>query len=184
MKQSRKELILNLHSISGSSWKIEIEKEFPKLFTESKLEVGKWYKENCSDRLVCYTGEHQSDTSIMVGYGFGCEGWVDRKSTTYGSRENFTPATDKEVEEALIKEAKKRGFKEGVRFDCARTTRTNCLQQTTKWEYNPYNGNTLSCKRTQFIYSEGKWATIIDQPKKLTVEEVEKKLGYKVEIIS
>jgi hypothetical protein len=34
------------------------------------------------------------------------------------------------------------------------------------------------------IYNKGNWAKIIEQPKEMTIEQIEKELGYKVKIIS
>ena len=77
------------------------------------LEVGVWYKYYGS--LLCFKG-NETTSKIIKCYGF-CSGWDEAISCGLGSDLNkWTPATDKEVEEALIKEAKKRGFKEGVIF--------------------------------------------------------------------
>jgi hypothetical protein len=114
MKESRKEFIKKVHSAASNEWKENIEKEFPKLFKKDALVVGKWYKVLRSRRYAiifnngaenCYGFNYSNKWSI----GFNL------KNSINCNRE-ITPATDKEVEEALIKEAKRRGFKEGVKF--------------------------------------------------------------------
>ena len=54
MKESRKEFIKKAHSAACSEWKTNIEKEFPKLFKEDALEVGRWYNgyENYLKRMI------------------------------------------------------------------------------------------------------------------------------------
>lgn len=159
MKKSRKEFIIKGHAAACSEWKANIEKEFPKLFKKDELEVGKWYKETTSNRMVCI----REVSSIINGYGFGCEGWVSNEKMKYGLCTDWTPATDKEVETALIKEAKKRGFKEGVSFDCVRTNKKNCTLGSEEWEFEPLSvENSLSSVSSQWIYEAGKWATIIE----------------------
>ena len=44
MKKSTKEFIKRAHESACSEWKTEIEKQWPKLFIKTGLEVGKWYK--------------------------------------------------------------------------------------------------------------------------------------------
>ena len=92
-------------------------------------------------------------------------------------------ATDKEVEEALIKEAKRRGFKRGVKF----IKLSNGVVQTvyglpyfqagrvavespiTEWS-SLYKGG---CSNPS-IFDNGKWATIVET---ITKEQAEKELG-------
>ena len=181
MKQSRKEFIKRAHESACSNWKIEIEKEFPKLFVRDELEVGKWYKSNMG-RILCCT---KNTGHTFDGYGVDKYGnWINEES--FWSTSDFSPATDKEVEEALIKEAKKRGFKEGVSIDSlcdGGCNNVKIIEEGISLD-NMDAVTELRCGYGYTIFNDGKWATIIDQPKKLTVEEVEKELGYKVEIIS
>jgi hypothetical protein len=103
MKDSRKEFIKNLHSEVSSGFKTVIEKEFPKLFKKDDLVVGNWYKsKKCLFNYQKY--------SNVYGF-FGFEKWIDTNWSWSKRDSNVIPATDKEVEEARIKEAKKRGYK-------------------------------------------------------------------------
>ncbi len=148
-----------------------------------KLEVGKWYKvfrdEKETSSLVVFSG-HNTPT-----YGFThiSRSWTE----SYGCHNTFRnpdyvvkPATPQEVEEALIKEAKKRGFKKGVRFN-------SVAQGNISGNSNVTGSNVIECtdgvNRVRCngwtIYYKGKWATIIEQPKvtingDFTKEDLEK----------
>lgn len=152
-----------------------INHKFPELF-KFKLEVGKWYK-NRYGSIVCYQGESK---------GFGCTRsgrWCYNAVWGFNSDHyNWTQATDKEVEEMLIKEAKKRGFVEGVMFDCVVSNRTKCELKTTVWQYFEER-NLFSTNYSQYIFNNGKWATIIEEPLELTVEEISKKYGREIKIV-
>ena len=106
MKESRKEFIKKAHESACSEWKTNIEKEFPKLFKKDALVVGKWY----NDKGCLFNYQKSSNV-----YGFFTDGIWTNDPWSWGGKYS-TLATDKEVEQALIKEAKKRGFKEGVNF--------------------------------------------------------------------
>jgi hypothetical protein len=170
MKESRKEFIKKVHSAASNKWKKNIEKEFPKLFKEDALVVGKWYKyhDNYQESLMVWN--NSEDT-----YGF----WGNeyRDDLSFHISYDKIPATDKEVEEALIKEAKKRGFKEGVRVDKLLYTNIGSL-----------NGDSKTCENKEFklsfghlfignlliFHNTGKWAEIVET---ITKEQAEKELG-------
>ena len=119
------------------------------------------------------------DETNFWGYGFSSyNGWVDYSTEGSNSRGWSTTkdikrlCTNEEVQTALISEAKRRGFKEGVRFDCENSDAKNCLfsdfynGDKLKWQFSPEN-NTLSKECNQFFFKEGKWAEIIEN--KLTI---------------
>ncbi len=146
---------------------------FPKLFPKSELEVGKWYKYE-EQFMFCFSGKIGDGSS----YGFNFAGiWTDLLGVH--EPESYTPATDKEVEEALDKQADKIGYKEGDNIGNFNGLKNETITSDSK----SFSGGLLF-RGGCCVFEKGKWATIIDQPKKLTVEEVEKELGYKVEIIS
>ena len=136
---------------------------------ESEFEVGKWYKGEESNILAFC---EESYNAGFNGYGFGDSGVWYNNQNWMNNTDFPIPATDKEVEQALIKEAKRRGFKEGVRFDCENSDAKNCLfsdfynGDKLKWQFSPEN-NTLSKECNQFFFKEGKWAEIIEN--KLTI---------------
>ena len=179
MKESRKEFIKKAHSAACNEWKTNIEAEFPKLFKKDDLVVGKWYKSDWGYKF-CFNGEYDIDSDPR-GYGFsqGGDFLTDNKTSKRGGwgKHNLTEATDEEVEEALIKEAKKRGFKEGVTVDKANLSD----------DYNPNNrlkNNNIDTNElfshgflwvsSILIYDNGKWATIVET---ITKEQAEKELG-------
>ena len=162
MKESRKEFIKKAHSAACSEWKTNIEKEFPKLFKKSALVVGKWYKE--AGCLFNY----QYGLNI---YGFFSDGvWTDRGWSWYDTVS--TPATDKEVEEALIKEAKRRGFKEGIEFKSVSSG--NSIERVYD-VFSYYSKQDQLCSAGGSVFIGGKWAEIIKET--ITKEQAEKELG-------
>lgn len=163
--------------------KRKLKEWFPDAF-KTDLEVGKWIKDNNQPKwLVFYTG--------IKNYGFdGGGNWFENitqvkplnlKSEYY--------ATNQEVEEALINEAKKRGFKEGVyinrtqemlNFYNSESVSLKVLIMNNRFNFDPEYNSLLIDGRVIFI--KGKWATIIPK-KKMTKEQIENELGYKIEIV-
>tara|TARA_R110001632_G_scaffold34101_1_gene87145 strand:+ start:2091 stop:2633 length:543 start_codon:yes stop_codon:yes gene_type:complete len=139
---------------------------------KEEFEVGKWYKSKNHNITACYVDEHNN-----YGVSFGV--WKDAMILNYF--EAWTLATDKEVETALIKEAKKRGFKEGVKYNCNNVMgrKDEVLCGKVIFDYD-YNG--LFCSSNGWIFEDGKWATIIEEPKEMTMAEVNKALGYEIKI--
>jgi hypothetical protein len=172
MKESRKDLIKELHKTTWSHLQKKIEKEFPKLFKKDDLEVGKWYKENCSKRMVCIN----ESIGVINGYGFGSRGWVSDVSMCYGYCEGWTLMTDKEVEQALIKEAKKRGFKKGV---IVRWEGFNDADFDGIFRFQLVGKNILDGLGLGYIFNNGKWAEIVKET--ITKEQAEKELGKIIE---
>lgn len=130
-----------------------------------KLEVGKWYKTkdwgNTNFGALIFITEFKEST--VSGYGFNAIGWNNQSDLW--SKKNLTiPATDKEVETALIKEAKKRGFKY-----CNWRFEYNELHATNGCVAGGWIGLGFS------IFDDGKWAEII-KDKVPTIE------GYEMEI--
>ena len=170
MKESRKEFIKKAHSAACSEWKTNIEKEFPKLF--KKEEINGWYKDK-KEKGWCVFLENG-----IMKHGFDSFGdWFEGQRYNYQLGFDDYKATDKEVEEALIKEAKKRGFKEGVTVD--KVNLSNDYNPNNKLKENTINTNELLSLgylwvSSILIYDNGKWATIVET---ITKEQAEKELG-------
>jgi hypothetical protein len=161
MKDSRKEFIKQAHKSACSEWKEKIKKEFPELFKEDALVVGKWYKENDSEFLIFIT--NLNDASY-AGYGFNMSAkWQDSLGRV---NLKHTLATDKEVEEALIKEAKKRGFKKGVSF---LSISDGVKKQGSNFGY--YGNNNQICLGGGTIFKDGEWAEVLQT---ITKQQAEK----------
>ena len=176
MKTSRKEFIKRAHEEACSDWKLEIETEFPKLFPKAKHTESGWYMANCNDSTgyLCY---FTNPSNSLAG-----EYWI-AKSGSWNTGGLFTdierPATDKEVEDALIKEAKKRGYKEG-NYKClseSGKTYDHCSNYKSENE-KLFSG--WSSDSRNILFKEGKWATIIEDKKETTLESLEKRI-YELE---
>ena len=154
MKQSKKDLIIELHSAVRGERSRELEKEFPALFKGKALEVGKWYKHR---RFLHFYNGGFGD---YVTYGFREDGsFCDKMGFhNYDSR---VLATDIEVETALIKEFEKNN-KPFKNYALNNNIFEGCLFG--------WNGNEPTTK----LFDNGKWATIIET---ITREEAEKLLG-------
>jgi hypothetical protein len=178
------EFILEAHKAACSEWKTRIENEFPKLFANN-VKVRKWYMYN-NDYLVLFT--NLSDTYNAKGYGFITGVWDEFNDfAAIGGTSKARPATEEEVKQALIAEAKKRGFKYGVTInkDLIRDYKSSLTIDkydcnNIEWEIDCINSLNFGSKT---IFKDGKWAEIIPQAKELTVAEIEEKLGYKIKIV-
>lgn len=102
-------------------------------------------------------------------YGINANGdWIDHGPVSWEfSSSSLVKLLDKEVEEALIKEAKKRGFKEGVEYKSTGFDKYNFLGELSfcdvhkdnkRYRFNLYDSKFRGC-----IYSEGKWAEIVGE---------------------
>ena len=164
MKTEIKEFIKEQHAEACSEWKVKIEEKFSELF-KSEIEVGKWYYRG--DELVVWNDR-------KLTYGFSANGiWND--SMLCSISRGLTPATDKEVEDALIAEAKRRGFKKGVNFINTTGRKVNCFN--TLEACVDYNKNLGVCfgDGNGLIFYNGKWATIIEE-EMISLNEVRKKI--------
>ena len=119
MKEGRKRLIKDLHSVVGTVWQTSIETEFPKLFKgeDTKIEVDKWYRykdvENWMVKFTC------ADKGSIVGYGLNCnsepmEDWTPSVDCLKG----LVLCSEEEAKQSLIKAAKKIGVKVGAKVRC------------------------------------------------------------------
>jgi hypothetical protein len=177
MKKSREEFILRAHKEACSDWKRNIESEFPKLFKKEEFEVGKWYTDNDLETsfLVCITKIKDCE---YYGFGFNGSGiWCDDDDDSWGSIEDMVrPATNKEVEEALTKEAKKR-YLNGVTIKSDQDGKTYKYNNIVEYWAGSDSDFLMRCNDSipgQYVFYKGKWATIVET---ITKEEAEKQLG-------
>lgn len=166
-------------------WKYKILEAYPEV--KPKLEVGKWYKDTFYERKGdVYFITKINENGTCYGYGIKCVEWIevtkeDGLHCLYNSiaSKYLIPATEEEVSEALIQEAKKRGFNSKTICICLddNTYPKKCGTTTIQYEYN-YEDDYLFCGK-QNIYEKGKWAEIIEQEPeeiKVTYEEVKPKV--------
>lgn len=144
---------------SCSDAKSVLKKLFPEVF-ESDFEVGKWYYD-IYENTVCLLSSVCKDGGLnFVKNIFGEDGcWYAGK----GRYSHFRPATQEEVEEALIKEAKRRGFKEGVKFKTIYGSMRTV--DVIKCDYEDF---AVYCKGGGVIYEDGKWAEVVSGKKEDT----------------
>lgn len=151
---------------------------FPSVFEEK---FTGWAKDN---RYPNWLGYYDNEKLL---YGFDSQGsWFDYKGHISTDKTHEIPATPEQVESALIEEAKRRGFKEGVKIKAVDRDGVVDIIDFYDSEHIDYEidyHNSLNYGN-KTIYKEGKWAEIIEQPKtKLTIEEIEEKLGFGIEIV-
>ena len=186
-----KEMAKLLHSFSNAEMKQKIEQWFPECFKQ-KLEVGKWYQSK--DSYAIYFIEEILNTeneNRVNAYGFNNDGiWSENANRSYGRiAKCFRLATTEEVESMLIKEAEKRGLIEGVKINKLDNYYYGVLNTMIIGKPKlELDGDILVTQSTNgyntALMKDGKWATIVETPKEMTLEEIEKQLGHKVKIVS
>ena len=136
----------------------ELLKEFlPEAF-ENKLEVGKWYISE--HYLAYYLGDYKCNC-IKLSDGAWFENMHHSLS---GHLKSYKLATEEEVIEALINEAKKRGFNNIGNLKIKNTFGgiSNGFVTLTNNFYYDYKGNTLRLDGA-LIFNNGVWAEIIEE---------------------
>lgn len=191
-----KTFLLEGYDAACSQWKKIIKKEAPELFEdEVRLEVGKWYKfkegydvRSYSNFMFLYSGE-EGDCAAS---GFNTKGDWCENTLGVNYQNSYREATREEVKSALVKEAKKRGYKVGVKIKPIGKYPITTIGRLdfSYWEID--NEITLhvvalenewedSCSNPQ-IFKDGKWAEIIKEQKvELTLQEIADKFGVSVE---
>ena len=176
-----KEQVLELAAKSIST-ELYLKANFKEAF-KKKIEIGKWYKREMdsvdANRIFFITSISHNDGAAF-GYG------IDENTVWFDFSDEKSPfcacnsvaletakeATDKEVEEALIVEAKKIGYKKSVTcvFGDAKDKRqleTDCFF---------FENNTLYVKKkdlrnADIIFKDGKWSKIIPEEKTVITKE-------------
>ena len=153
-----------------------ISEQIKELKNKPKFEVGRWYKSNYTKTLFYLTIPAVGDK--QYGYGFGHDGrWHDLdESEKYWNELVAIPATTEEVKSALVKEAEKRGFKEGVNVKSLLYAKGKIDSNIFSFDITKNNTRLYVGENGQFnIFDNGQWAEIIK-------DDVIKIGGYDVEI--
>lgn len=145
-------------------------------YLNPKLEVGKWYWH--LDNLLFFVREING--SKCFGYGLWGDDWFNGEYPIHDmndSDSDIREASKEEVEKALIEEAKRRGFKEGVRFiplyvDGSEYNNANTFEGDLSYDESE---NSLDLDCSFRVFANGKWATIIDERQE-KIEELERKI--------
>lgn len=144
------EQIKQAYDAACEDWKQRIKEWFPEAF---KQQSG-WYYNNTKNVLSYYDFENKTQ------YGFNAAGgWYNVNNVKLSGTEY--PAPEKEVEERLIEEAKRRGYNIGVKciFGDAKQIRAITNSELEYARNNLYMGNDLI-----FRCDIGEWAEIISTP--------------------
>jgi len=158
-KLTAKEVV---HAYENPQW---LKDNFKECF-ETELEVNRWYK--YSDRIgfIVYIEKVLSNT-LIKGYGISnC--WNDSREWV---KEGLQPATEKEVEEALVKEAIKRGI-----WDCP-ISYARDKKADTRIYLESFRDNIL-WSRYGRVFDNGVWATSLIPT--YTIPEAEKTFNIKI----
>lgn len=167
-----KEQVLEMYEWGNSTDKLKMKKWFPEAFG---LEVGKWYIHTLrghNDMLFNFQGKY-SMASDSGAYGFTRLG-VWHNNLGVGLDDPLREATHDEVSNALIREAKKRGYKYG-NYYCLSNSKTyyNISDKFTFEDDKLFHGTVLR----NVVFADGEWAEIIET---ITKEEAEKLLNKKI----
>jgi hypothetical protein len=165
-----KQFLLDGHKDACKLWKERIEKEVPELFEKPELKVGEWYSYK-SQKCVKFLFNHQKKYG---SYGFSDNEWNGVKMwntnlNTWPFPNNVRKATNQEVEAALIKEAKKRGYMEAFSIKDLSYGGSGIIEVGCEKTFKPYPSNDLwlnNANENVCIFRDGKWASIIPDKEK------------------
>jgi hypothetical protein len=158
-----REVLLQLANNNSYSEEI-LKKECPKLF-ESEIEINNYYwvkHENLQNSLVFIQGKEVEYTYGFNHYFEWTEIYRNNLLHTKYKKDIIKKATPQEVETALIKEAKNRGYVDG-NYKCLRGE----TKQNRKRFYYNLEMNELRIANEYYynvIFQNGTWATIIETP--------------------
>ena len=143
---------------------------------EEQFKVGEWY---IGEFILCYITEKEEDKHL--GYGLWEGKWVDDNNSWFydTKKQDIRLATKEEVEEALIKEAIKRGFKKGATFYDFDNDRNETIKYQSFGYGDTSNRNVLYAYTDRLkkgalgvVFLGGKWATIVEEEKKEEQQEI------------
>jgi hypothetical protein len=163
-----KKLLKEIYEFVDENLKAKIENEVPEI--KPTVEVGKWYKDS---KFLLYIIDNTH------WYGFDSGGYW-RDNVWYLNLLNdriLLLATPEEVETALFNEAKRRGFKEGVKcVSLVAPEGKETFKSNFQFEFHLNRLWVDSNKYKCCIFDNGKWATIITEPteKELLIEKANK----------
>lgn len=171
-----------IKDIAQGGGKSKIKQMFPQVF-ETKLEAGEWYKFYWKGETEVKAIIHLSKVKgykVHLDYGIWVEDgkWVE--NDWYNIDHDYRPATAKEVEEALVREAKK---KYGEDWQSVKI-KEHADKGHFEWYGMGMNrGNFKSGMETERLYGingvlfyKGKWAEKLSEPKVITKTEAENRL--------
>lgn len=159
-KLTAKEVV---HAYENPQW---FKDTFKECF-ETELEVNKWYKWKNKDLLFCVR-EIQGDEIYYFGFehdGYTDNDWINKDN-------DFEPATEKEVEEALVKNAINK-YKSTDDIICLNSKKVYKFDEDYITEFK----NNILWYKGLCVFDNGKWADV----KIYTISEAEEKFGIKID---
>ena len=168
-----KEQILAIEKVGGADVSLYLKETFPEVF-KTEFKVGTVYK---IDKNIFYCTEI-NERGVLYGYGLFDAKWGERFNNgshicacnELAAKDRLVEASTQEWESALINEAKKRGFKLGVKVvglynDGSPHQITDFIINKDDFTYKTLD-NALVCNKLGFrIFAKGKWAEILSQEK-------------------
>jgi len=162
MKPKQIKLIKDLYRSADYERKEKIKECLPEVFV---LPDTGWVRRNNMSAIVYRTGK-------ASGYGVTDDRWLDNNGWLFGMfPQDWQPATETEIKEMLIAEAKKRGV-----WDCPMKSSA----QGGSFFLHPngdFTGNAgfyfeINELWSQYglVFDNGKWATPIEEPKTETIQ--------------
>ena len=153
---------------------------FPEAF-EKQLEVGKVYKYP-SFRGGKFMFKFNGEFGERITYGFNSNGkWCNELGICEREIKNYQEATEEEWLEALKKEARKRGFIEGIKFNCPYSEKVETLGNTLDYEFTGHDsekfGKCLRDNMGYVIFYNGIWSEIVKEETP-TQKEIDRVLDY------
>lgn len=152
---------------------------FPEAF-KKELEIGKWYKnKNLPTTIInCQVFNERE----KYGYGFHLDLYADKWGLL--NYEDYTEATEDEVRNALINEAKKRGYTSKNTKCLKSLSRGNKINENYNFGFF-FNDNVLYSQPKGdggfCLFENGIWAEIIKEEITLNFQQIADKFGINVE---
>lgn len=166
------QLLIEVKELAQDKKKLE---KKPKAKKVKEPEKGKWY--TSGSVIVCCS---KYSDGLMYGYGMGSFSWSSIDASHWGTKiSTWKLAKDSDVEKMLIKEAKKRGFKEMVKFKTVLSGMEERMYMLIKRDNQPHYEYKGNCLRIwgYTIFNNGKWAKIIEDKLELNGKEVKIEKG-------
>ena len=174
------EQVKEAYNAACNEWKAKIKDWFLEAF-EKQLEVGKVYKYP-SFRGGKFMFKFNGEFGDRITYGFNSNGkWCNELGICEREIKNYQEATEEEWLEALKKEAKRRGFIEGIKFNCPYSEKVETLGNTLDYEFTGHDsekfGKCLRDNMGYVIFYNGIWSEIVKEEIP-TQKEIDRVLDY------
>ena len=163
-----KEQVLAIKKVGGADVSLYLKETFPEVF-KTEFKVGTVYK---IDKNIFYCTEI-NERGVLYGYGLFDAKWGERFNdgsyicacNEVAAKDRLVEASTQEWESALINEAKKRGYKEGVRIKGLESGYSRIIPDG-KFEFFSHNLLRFGSLNEGYdIFKYGKWAEILPQEK-------------------